>query len=205
MGIHMLETTNEMLDLPQPPHELQNNDNTLLVFPESQEECESYLCRDLFSNQQSERLHVVVATDKDIYGVQSWCEKTFLNLPRRVDIASTNTQSMQQDHFTDGEVNIVHESDITEFGLTVSGLLSQTGEHIPTVLCFQPLTSFLTINGTEMTFKFLHILTGRIKQQDNVQAHYHINPEGINNNDLQTIFTIFDNAVTYDGEKWQVV
>jgi hypothetical protein len=188
---------------PFPTHVFRNNTNTLLALTDDQPEAETHTCRHLYSSYSDTEVHLVVATDKDVHQTEDWCAELFESFPSTLDIVSTDIRSNDQTHFTDGTITTVKQYNATEFGLELSTLIEDSKTDQLTVLCFQSLTDFLRINDPEVTFRFLHILGQKIDQNDG-QAHYHIDPSKVENKVLETLINVLDAAVTYDGESWRI-
>lgn len=103
---------------------------------------------------------------------------------------------------------VENPSDLTGIGIELSELLSgianaaDDDEHI--VVCFNGITSLLQYADLQRAFRFLHVVTGRIKTVGGV-GHFHIDPEAHDNQTLATLKGLFDAVVEIDEDgTWTV-
>ncbi|MFB6163861.1 MAG: hypothetical protein ABEJ31_01755 [Haloarculaceae archaeon] len=96
-------------------------------------------------------------------------------------------------------------ADLTGIGIVLSDFLATAGERDgPTRLCFDSLTALLQFADLKRTFRFLHVVTGRVKTADAV-GHYHIDPRAHDEQTLATITGLFDAVVEVDDDgEWTV-
>lgn len=99
---------------------------------------------------------------------------------------------------------VSNAGDLTHLGIQLSTYLSEW-EDDPnrTVVCFHSLSTLLQYADLERIFRFLHAITGRIRSADAV-AHYHMDPSAHDAKTLNTLTTLFDGIVEWDGEDWVV-
>lgn len=68
-----------------------------------------------------------------------------------------------------------------------------------TVLCFQSLTALTDQVELEPLFRFLHALLHRLKSAG-VVAHFHLDPDTIDEQTINTLLPLFDAVVEHDGD-----
>ncbi|MFB6312215.1 MAG: hypothetical protein ABEH64_13660 [Salinirussus sp.] len=107
---------------------------------------------------------------------------------------------------TEGEwrvATVENPSDLTGIGIELSELLSRMAESAdddePIVVCFDSITSLLQYADLQRTFRFLHVVTGRVKTVGGV-GHFHVDPEAHSNQDIATLKGLFDAVVEVDDE-----
>ncbi|WP_136716582.1 DUF7504 family protein [Halorientalis salina] len=103
--------------------------------------------------------------------------------------------------------SIENASDLTGLGIELSKFLEQAHETDAVDrprLCFDSLTALLQYADLKRAFRFLHVVTGRVKSANGI-GHYHIDPEAHDEQTLATIKGLFDAVVDVDetGE-WSV-
>ncbi len=95
---------------------------------------------------------------------------------------------------------IENASDLTGLGIELSEFLENAHE-AETVdrprLCFDSLTALLQYADLKRVFRFLHVVTGRVKSANGV-GHYHLDPDAHDEQTLATIKGLFDAVVEVD-------
>jgi hypothetical protein len=100
---------------------------------------------------------------------------------------------------------VENPSDLTGIGIELSEMLSAmakaTGEDEHLVFCFDSITSLLQYAELQRTFRFLHVVTGRIKAVGGV-GHFHVDPDAHDDREIATLKGLFDAVleVDVDGE-----
>lgn len=118
----------------------------------------------------------------------------------------------QSEDSIDSEVwavqTVENPSDLTGIGIELSELLSRIStaadedEHV--AVCFNSITSLLQYADLQRAFRFLHVVTGRIKTVGGV-GHYHIDPEAHDQQTLATLKGLFDAVVDVDEDgSWEI-
>lgn len=93
--------------------------------------------------------------------------------------------------------------DLTGLGITLSEFLSEK-EDASVRLCFDSLTALLQYADLKQAFRFLHIVTGRVKSANGV-GHYHLDPAAHDQQTLATIQGLFDAVVEVDDAgEWTI-
>ena len=96
---------------------------------------------------------------------------------------------------------VENPSDLTGVGIELSELLSgmakaaDDDEHI--AFCFDSITSLLQYADVQRAFRFLHVVTGRVKTVGGT-GHYHLDPEAHDQQTMATLKGLFDAVVAVD-------
>lgn len=93
---------------------------------------------------------------------------------------------------------------LTDLGIQVSSFLAAwADDDNRTVVCFDSLTTMLQYVDLERAFRFLHVLTGRVRSTRGF-AHYHVDPGAHEPRTLNTLKTLFDGVAEWNGDSWTV-
>jgi hypothetical protein len=91
-------------------------------------------------------------------------------------------------------------SDLTGIGIKVNQCLSAwEDDEVPTMVCFDSVTTLLQYVDTRRAFRFLHVLSRRVRSVGGI-AHYHVDPGAHDDQVLSTIEGIFSDVYRYDEE-----
>ena len=100
--------------------------------------------------------------------------------------------------------SVASPADLTDVGIKVSTFLGDwEGDGNRTLLCFQSVTTMLQYVDLHRAFRFLHVLTGRVRATDGL-AHYHLDPTAHDERTINTLKTLFDGVAEWDGESWRI-
>jgi hypothetical protein len=98
---------------------------------------------------------------------------------------------------------VENPGDLTGIGVELSELLSgmagAAGEDESVAVCFDSVTSLSQYADLQRTFRFLHVVTGRIKSAG-ASGHFHVDPEAHSDQDLATLKGLFDAIVEVRGD-----
>lgn len=92
--------------------------------------------------------------------------------------------------------------DLTAIGIKINEFLEQwdleanTADDPRLKVCFDSLTVLLQYADVERVFRFLHVLSSRLAEE-NVQAHFHLDPSTQDEQTLKLLGSLFDEV---DGE-----
>ena len=93
---------------------------------------------------------------------------------------------------------------LTDLGIKISAYLMEwDGTDERTVVCFDSLTTMLQYTDLQRAFRFLHVLTGRVRATDGF-AHYHMDPGAHDPRTLNTLKTLFDGVAEWTGGGWTI-
>lgn len=98
---------------------------------------------------------------------------------------------------------VENPSDLTGIGIELSDLLSgmagAADEDESIAVCFDSVTSLMQYADLQRAFRFLHVVTGRIKSVG-ATGHFHVDPEAHSDQDLATLKGLFDAIVEVEGD-----
>jgi len=93
---------------------------------------------------------------------------------------------------------------LTDLGIKISSYLTDWESNgNATAICFNSLTTLLQYADVQRAFRFLHVLTGRVRSVDGF-AHYHMDPGAHDEKTLNTLMTLFDGVAEWDDGAWSV-
>lgn len=161
-------------------------------------------CFDLLSQTPPSETNVLVITFTSTpqEWVDDWNEHVGVS-PIRGGIVSIGQTEGSVDDPTWAAKTVENPSDLTGIGIELSELLSGMAtaatddEHV--MICFDSITSLLQYADLQRSFRFLHVVTGRVKTVDGL-GHYHIDPEAHDQQTLATLKGLFDAVVEVDEE-----
>jgi hypothetical protein len=103
---------------------------------------------------------------------------------------------------------VENPTDLTGIGIELSELLSTMAkaanddENI--AVCFDSITSLLQYADLQRAFRFLHVVTGRVKTVDGV-GYYRLDPDAHDRQTLATLKGLFDAVIEIDEDgNWDV-
>ena len=95
-------------------------------------------------------------------------------------------------------VEVSPSDDVASLAETISGQLAEwESSDARTVVCFQSLAPLLERNDLRGAFRFLHLLLRRLESA-NAVAHFHLDPDTVDDRTLYTLFPLFDTVVEHD-------
>jgi hypothetical protein len=103
---------------------------------------------------------------------------------------------------------VENPSDLTGVGIELSELLSgmatAAGDDEHVAFCFNSITSLLQYADVQRTFRFLHVVTGRVKTVGGT-GHYHIDPDAHDRQTMATLKGLFDAVAEVDEDgQWDI-
>ncbi|MFC7045405.1 hypothetical protein ACFQH6_08300 [Halobacteriaceae archaeon GCM10025711] len=93
--------------------------------------------------------------------------------------------------------------DLTGIGIKINDALSWLSTESDLAVCFDSLTVLLQYSDLQRTFRFLHVLTGRLTAAD-ARAHFHLDPDAHDDQTIATLTSLFDSVVEPTDEGWRV-
>ena len=162
------------------------------------------LCLDLVTQTPPSETNVlsITYTDTAEEWVEAWLDHANAP-PVRGGIVSVGQAEANVDDPAWAVKTVENPSDLTGIGIELSELLSgmataaDDDEHI--AVCFDGITSLLQYADLQRAFRFLHVVTGRVKTVGGV-GHYHLDPEAHDPQTLATLKGLFDAVVEVDDE-----
>ncbi len=103
---------------------------------------------------------------------------------------------------------VENPSDLTGIGIELSELLSTMAKAADDdeeiAFCFDSVTSLLQYADLQRAFRFLHVVTGRVKTVDGT-GYYRLDPDAHDRQTLATLKGLFDAVVEVDeDDNWSV-
>lgn len=162
------------------------------------------LCLDLITQTPPSETNVLTIsyTDTAQEWVDRWLDHASAS-PVRGGIVSVGQAEASVDDPSWAVKTVENPSDLTGIGIEFSELLSgmataaTEGEHI--AICFDGITSLLQYAELQRAFRFLHVVTGRVKTVGGV-GHYHLDPEAHDPQTLATLKGLFDAVVELEAD-----
>jgi hypothetical protein len=183
--------------------ELADVSNVLLSAPSlggaGEDACDSLLTR---TSPSETNILVVTFTATPQEWVDGWMDSVGVS-PVRGGIVSIGQAEAAVDDPSWAVKTVENPSDLTGMGIELSELLSgmttaaADDEHL--VVCFDSITSLLQYADLQRAFRFLHVVTGRVKTAEGV-GHYHLDPEAHDRQTLATLKGLFDAVVEVDED-----
>lgn len=99
-------------------------------------------------------------------------------------------------------VTVENPADLTGIGITMSEYLTEHGG-ADTLVSFDSLTALLQYVELQRAFRFLHVITSRIRTVD-AFAHYHMDPDAHDRKPIATLASLFDAVAEFDDGEWSV-
>lgn len=96
-------------------------------------------------------------------------------------------------------------ADLTGLGIELGNFFEHwTGDGNEIRLCFHTLTTFLQYADLRTVYRFIHVLTGRVRSAGGV-AHYHLDPAAHDQRTVNTLLALFDAVIERDESgEWEV-
>ena len=187
--------------------------NVLLLAPPmdpcAEDGCADFLTVDAPSEEDVLYVTFVQSPDDRL---ESWRSRVGNERPARIGFVDVDGSTRSAVDATAGggpavDVTIQTVSspgNLTDLGIKVSEYVEAwEADGNQTVICFHSLTALLQYADLQRAFRFLHVLTGRVRTTNGF-AHYHMDPSAHDPRTLNTLMTLFDGVVEWDGEDWSV-
>lgn len=162
------------------------------------------VCLDLLSQTPPSETNVltITYTDTPQEWVGRWLDHAGAS-PVRGGIVSIGQADASIDDPSWAVKTVENPSDLTGIGIELSELLSgmataaDDSEHI--TVCFNGITSLLQYADLQRAFRFLHVVTGRVKTVGGI-GHYHLDPEAHDPQTLATLKGLFDAVIEVEAD-----
>jgi hypothetical protein len=188
--------------------ELEGVSNVLLFTP-SLSQSSTEACLHLLSRASPERTNVlsIAYTESPAEFVARWTEGAG-GPPARGGIVAAGEAEASVEDSNWAVRSVENPADLTGVGIELSELLSgmaaAAADDETVSVCFNNLTSLLQYADLQRTFRFLHVVTGRVKTAGGT-GHYHIDPDAHDGQTLATLKGLFDAVVEVDGDgTWEI-
>lgn len=186
--------------------------NTLVLAPASAGQLQS-LCLDALTQTDPENTHALAISYNagPAEWIDAWEERT------GVDPASGGIVSVGENEFNPEDpgfdtdiwdvVSIEKPADLTGVGIEMSDILSDMAKRADpderVVMAFDSITTLLQYADVQRTFKFLHVVTGRVRTAD-ASAVYVMNPIAHDTQDKATLTSLFEATIENEHDEWHV-
>ncbi|WP_340100949.1 DUF7504 family protein [Salinibaculum salinum] len=149
----------------------------------------------------------VTYTESPSEFVDRWNERVGTD-PSRGGIVAVGQSESRIDNSSWAVRNVENPSDLTGVGIELSELLSgmanASGDDEHIAVSFHSITSLLQYADVQRAFRFLHVVTGRVKTVGGV-GHYHIDPEAHDRKTLATLKGLFNAVAEIDEDgNWDI-
>lgn len=102
-------------------------------------------------------------------------------------------------------VTVSSATDLTGIGIKLGDFFSDwadDGNRL--LLCFHTLTTFLQYADLQTVYRFIHVLTGRVRSAGGI-GHYHLDPSAHDQRTINSLSGLFDAVVEADGDgSWEI-
>jgi hypothetical protein len=167
------------------------------------------VCLNLLSQTPPSETNVltITYTDTPPEWVEHWTEHAGVS-PVRGGVVSIGQAEASVSDPSWAVKTVENPSDLTGIGIELSELLSgvatAAGDDEEIAVCFNSITSLLQYADLQRAFRFLHVVTGRVKTVDGV-GHYHLDPEAHDRQTLATLKGLFDAVVeVHEDGTWEI-
>ena len=164
---------------------------------------------EILARTPPERTNVLAVsyTESPTEFADRWTDRCGAN-PARGGVVAVGSSEGQIDHPAWAVRTVENPSDLTGVGIELSellsGMASATNDEEEIAVCFNSITSLLQYADVQRAFRFLHVVTGRVKTVGG-SGHYHIDPEAHEQKTLATLKGLFDAVVEVDGNgNWDI-
>ncbi|MFT4946268.1 MAG: hypothetical protein ACI8TL_000501 [Natronomonas sp.] len=162
------------------------------------------ICLDLLTQTAPSETNILAIsyTDTPQEWVESWLGHVGVS-PIRGGVVSVGQAESEIDDPSWAVKTVENPSDLTGIGIELSELLSGMAtaagddEHI--AVCFDSITSLLQYADLQRAFRFLHVVTGRVKTVGGI-GHFHLDPDAHDPQTLATLKGLFDAVIEVDDD-----
>lgn len=202
----------EELDHPEVTTSIADMPNVLLLAP-SLSDVHAGGCLDLFAPDDPDSARVLGVTYRrspDDW-IETWREQVG-EMPADLVVVGVGADHRSATHAsTAGTVgsqaeparNIESPEDLTGLGIVLSEQLEAWADGGELLVCFDSVTVMLQYVDLQRAFRFLHVLTGRIKTVG-AQAHFHLDQTAIDEQTVATLTSLYDATVSRTEDEWVV-
>lgn len=188
--------------------ELSEVSNVLLMAPSLGGQGQE-VCLNLLSQTPPSETNVltITYTDTPPEWVEHWTDHAGVS-PVRGGVVSIGQAEASVDDPSWAVKTVENPSDLTGIGIELSELLSgmatAAADDEEIAICFNSVTSLLQYADLQRAFRFLHVVTGRVKTVGGV-GHYHLDPEAHDRQTLATLKGLFDAVVEVNEDgTWEI-
>ena len=184
-----------------------NAANTLLLAPSVGSQSRE-LFLDIVTRSPASQTHVLIVTytDSPRTWIQAWNAHAD-EPPASGNIVAVGQPEEEGEHEPWEVATVSNHGDLTGTGIELSGMLSDmvadATDDQTVVMCFDSITMLLQYADLQRSFRFLHVVTGRIRNAD-AHAYYHMNPGAHDTQAKATLSGLFDALVEHKEGQWTI-
>lgn len=185
---------------------------TVLVYTPSFESGATHVCKELLVREDPADQTVLAVTYRQ--SPRAWVEDWYDEIgtdPADGAVIGVGDRGQlggdavppETEHWTLTDVD--NASDLTGLGVRLSEFLTgryDTGQPGP-ALCFDSVTHLLQYADLESAFRFLHVVTGRIRNAG-ARGHFHVDPSAHDAQEMATLMGLFDAVLEPTDDGWTV-
>ena len=166
------------------------------------------VCLDVISRTKPSETNIltVTYTDTPQEWVDNWIDHAGVS-PLRGGIVGIGQADNAVDDPSWAVKTVENPSDLTGVGIELSELLSgmatAADDDEQIAVCFDGITSLLQYADLQRAFRFLHVVTGRVRKAD-ARCYYHLNPTAHGQQTMATLGGLFDTTVEREDGNWSV-
>jgi hypothetical protein len=183
--------------------ELSDVSNVLLLAPSLGGQGND-VCLDLLTQTAPSETNILAIsyTETPQEWVENWLDHAGVP-PVRGGIVSIGQAEIEVDNPSWAVKTVENPSDLTGIGIELSELLSgmatAADDDEQIAVCFDGITSLLQYADLQRAFRFLHVVTGRVKTVGGI-GHFHLDPEAHDPQTLATLKGLFDAVIEVDDD-----
>lgn len=181
--------------------DLSDASNVLLLAPASGREAQT-LCLDTLGQSAPAETNVlaVTYTSGPAEWVDAWNDRVGQS-PAGGAIVSIGQSDTEFNNDTWTADTVKSPGDLTGIGIQLSDCLSKladSADHDESLaMCFDSVTTLLQYADLQRSFRFLHVVTGRVRNAD-ARCYYHFDPDAHDEQAMATLSGLFDATLEYD-------
>jgi hypothetical protein len=187
--------------------DLPDTSNVLLLAPVAGQQAQT-LCFDALTRSPpaETRVLAVTYTSQPAQWVEAWNEHVGES-PAGGGIVTIGQPETEFENDTWTASTVESPGDLTGIGIDLSDRLSTLADEAAPdeelLMCFDSVTTLLGYADLQRSFRFLHVVTGRVRNAD-ARCFYHLDPNAHDQQEMATLTGLFDATVEYDDDGWTV-
>jgi hypothetical protein len=185
--------------------DLSDTSNVLLLAPADRRGTQAQ-CLDALTQSPPEETHVlaVTYTGQPAEWAKAWDTQAGQS-PAGGAILSVGQPETEFEDDIWGTSTIENPGDLTGIGIELSDSLSELADGADAdeqlVACFDSVTALLQHADLQRSFRFLHVVTGRVRNAD-ARCYYHLDPNAHDEQEMATLTGLFDATVERGDDGW---
>jgi hypothetical protein len=187
--------------------DLSDASNVLLLAPVAGTQAQT-LCLDALTRLPPAESHVlgISYTNQPAEWVEAW-NKQVGQQPAGGAVLTVGQPETEYEDDLWLSSTVESPGDLTGIGIELSDLLSELSDGAAPdenlSVAFDSVTTLLQYADLQQTFRFLHVVTGRVRKAD-ARCYYHLNPTAHGQQTMATLGGLFDTTVEREDGGWSV-